>query len=78
MTESEIKAIVKEAVKEGVQETLLGLGMDMEDPTEIQKNWAFLTNWRKNSEAVKQQGLVAIVIAVLVGLLGLVWTVLKG
>lgn len=72
MTETEIKTIVRETVKE----TLLGLGVDTDDPTEVQQDWAFLRKWRKNSEAVKQQGLVAGAIAVLVGLLGLVWTII--
>lgn len=72
MTEAEIKKIVKEAV----HETLLGIGLDMEDPTEVQQDFAFVRHWRTNSAAVKQQGFTAIVVAALVGLLGLVWTVI--
>lgn len=74
MTETEIKTIVKEAVKE----TLLGLGVDADDPTEVQKDWAFLRNWRESTEAVKRQGLIAVVVTALVGLAGLVWMAMKG
>lgn len=74
MTESEIKAIVKETVRE----TLVGLGIDAEDPTEVQQDLAFLRRWRTDSAAVGLQTVIAVIVAVAVGLAGLVWTVLKG
>lgn len=72
MTEAGIKTIVKETVRE----TLIGLGFDAEDPTEVQRDLAFLRRWRTNSAAVGLQTVIAVIVAVAVGLAGLVWTII--
>lgn len=72
MTEAEIKAIVKETVRE----TLIGLGVDAEDPTEVQQDLAFLRRWRTDAAAVGLQTVIAVIVAVAVGLAGLVWTII--
>ena len=72
MTEAEIKTIVKETVREA----LIGLGVDAEDPTEVQQDLAFLRRWRTNSAAVGLQTVIAVIVAVAVGLAGLVWTII--
>lgn len=74
MTENEVRAIAKVTV----EETMLYLGVDVEDPTEVQKDMAFLRNWRESTQAVKRQGLIAAVGVLVLGVLGLIWSALKG
>jgi hypothetical protein len=74
VTENEVRAIAKVTV----EETMLYLGVDVEDPTEVQKDMAFLRNWRESTQAVKRQGLIAAVGVLVLGVLGLIWSALKG
>jgi hypothetical protein len=74
MTESEIKRIVEETV----EATLLRLGVDLDDPIEVQRDMSFLRDWRTSTAAVKRHGIfTAIGILVAAGL-GLVWLAIRG
>ena len=78
MTHDEAHAIAKSAAKEALHEMFLALGVDTEDATEVQKDMAFIRSWRESSEAVKRQGMIAAIGVIVIGLLGLIWTALKG
>ena len=78
MTEEEARAIAKAAAGEAVDEAFRRLGVDMADWKEIQRDFAFVRNWRLSGEAIKRQGIVVAVGIVVTGLLALVWTALRG
>jgi hypothetical protein len=74
----EAKTIARMAAKETLHELFLALGVDVDDPTEVQKDMAFLRNWRTSAEAVKRQGIIAAVGIITIGILGLIWNALRG
>lgn len=78
MTHDEAHSIAKAAAKEALHEMFMALGVDTDDATEVQKDMAFIRNWRESSEAVKRQGMIAAIGVIVIGLLGLIWTALKG
>ncbi len=78
MTEDEARSIAKVAAKEALSEMLITLGVDPEEPTEMQKDMAFVRSWRESSEAVKRQGLLTAIGILVAGVLGLIWLAIKG
>ena len=74
MTEHEIRKIVAETV----DQTLTRLGVDTENPIELQRDLQHLRDWRLAAAAVKKQGLVTAVGIIVAGILGLMWLGLKG
>lgn len=65
---------LRKIVKMAVQETFLSLGLDIEEPLEVQKDFQHLRSWRESTDTVKRQGLVTAAGALVVAFLGLVWT----
>lgn len=82
VTDEEARALAKVAAQTAAREVLhelfVTLGVDIDDPTEVQKDFAFVRNWRVSADAIKRQGMLAAIGVVVVGLLGLIWTALKG
>ena len=74
MTEHEIQVIVAGAVSE----TLLKLGIDAKNPTEMQADMRHLREWRQSVNTVKRQGLITAVGVITAGILGLIWLAIKG
>jgi hypothetical protein len=74
MTEAEVKRIVAETV----EQTLLALGVDTDDPVELQKDMAHLRAWRESMETVKRQSLLTAIGVITAGVLGLLWLAIKG
>jgi hypothetical protein len=74
MTEAEVKRIVAETV----EQTLLKLGVDTEDPVALQKDMAHLRMWRESMETVRKQSLITAIGIVTAGVLGLIWMALTG
>lgn len=72
LTETEIEAIVERTV----HKTLLTLGLDVDEPMQIQRDFQHLRTWRTSIETVRRHGLIAAVGIVVVGFMGLVWTAL--
>lgn len=64
---------LRELMRDTVRETLLTLGCDISDPTEVQRDFIFIRSWRKNTESVKGKTLVAAAGVVVAGALGLLW-----
>lgn len=52
MTEEERQA-AKEAGREGAREVFKILGLDADNPREVQEDLIFLRQWRKGSNAIK-------------------------
>lgn len=74
MTEAEVKKIVAEAVSE----TLLKLGIEADDPLEVQRDHQFLRGWRQSTEKVKDKSIATAVALVVSGFLGLIYMAFKG
>jgi hypothetical protein len=74
MNEGEIKAVVIDAV----HETLKSLGVNMDEPFEVQRDFQYLRSWRTAVQTVKTAGLKASVGVFVTGLLGLVWAKMTG
>lgn len=74
MTDEEIKKIVSDTVTE----TLLKLGIDADDPLEIQADMQHLRAWRQSVATVKKQSLVTAIGIITAGVIGLIWMAIKG
>jgi len=69
LSETEVKALMKEAV----EETLTGLGFDTKHPLAVQRDLQYLRDWRHTTESIRGKAvLVAVGIAV-VGLCSILW-----
>ncbi|MEL4071729.1 hypothetical protein WKW50_16415 [Ochrobactrum sp. GPK 3] len=81
MSEDEVRDLVKstaeQTARETVRQTLLTLGVNSDDPIEMQADFRHLREWRKSVATVKRQGMITATIVVASGLLGLIWQTLS-
>jgi hypothetical protein len=73
MTEMELKLLVRQTVSE----TLISLGIDHNDPIEMQADFRHLREWRRSVNSVKRYGFMTAVGVVITGLLGAIWVGLR-
>ncbi|UGL62760.1 hypothetical protein [Xanthomonas phage FMYAK-P1] len=66
LTPDEARALIREAVRE----TFLMLGVKVDDPIEVQKDFQHLRDWRLTTDSVKTKTLVAMVGVAVTGLAG--------
>lgn len=66
---TDIKIIVSQAVKE----TLLQLGFDVNDPTELQADMAHLRYWRMTLNEITTKSMIGGVIFIIGSMLSLLW-----
>ncbi len=76
--DDKVREIVRVTVKETLNELFMGLGVDVKDPTEVQKDFAFVRSWRESSDAVKRQGLIGAAGFLVLAVLGLIWSKVSG
>jgi hypothetical protein len=69
LTPDEARALIREAVRE----SFLLLGMQINDPIEVQKDFQHLREWRTTTESIKTKGLLALVGVLVTGLAGAAW-----
>lgn len=74
MDERELRKIVAEAVKE----TLMRMGIEADDPLEVQRDMQHLRNWRTSTETIKRQSIMTAIGIVTAGILGAIWMAFKG
>jgi hypothetical protein len=74
MTEADIRRIVADTVNQ----TLMQLGIDSQDPLEFQKDMQHLRAWRESVATVKRQSLITAIGILTTGIVGLVWIAMKG
>ena len=74
MTEADIKRLVSETVAE----TLTRLGIEADNPGEMQRDFQHLREWRESIATVKRQSLITAVGILTAGFLGLLWMVIRG
>lgn len=82
MTEEELRRLISQTVKEAVDdamaENLLKLGIDVDEPLELQKDMQHVRAWRKSFETVKKQSLTTAIGVITMGVIGLIWLAIKG
>lgn len=69
MDEADIKKIVQESVKE----TMLLLGVKIDDPVEMQKDFAHLRKWRGAVETTTSTGIFTALGILVTGAMGALW-----
>lgn len=74
MTEAEIRRIVAHAV----DETLTRLGIEADEPIEVQKDMQHLRAWRESIATVKRQGIITAIGILTAGIIGAIWLAIKG
>lgn len=74
LTPEEARALIREAVRE----TFLMLGVKVDDPIEVQKDFQHLRDWRTTTESIKSKTAVAVVGLVVSGLAAALWLGFKG
>lgn len=80
-TKQELREIMRdtarEAATETVRETLRGLGVNVDDPIETQKDFQALHDWRTSFQAIRKRALVTAVGVFVGGILAFLWAVVR-
>lgn len=66
------KEEINQVVAEAVRQTLLQMGVDSENPIEMQRDFQHLRQWRRAGEEIKQKSIVATISIFATGVLALV------
>ena len=69
LSESEVKALMKEAV----EETLTGLGFDVQHPLAAQRDLHYLRDWVLTVQSIRGKAILAAVGIAVIGLCGVLW-----
>lgn len=81
MEDHEVRRLIDEvahkAASEAVKQTLVTMGIDADNPFEVQKDMQHLREWRESISAVKRHGLLAAIGVLTIGLIGLIWAAIK-
>lgn len=68
---------IQEAADRGVTAALERVGIDPDDPTAVQRDLAFLRDWRTTTAGMRKKGLVTAAGVIVVGALGALWLGIK-
>lgn len=68
-SEEEVRAIVRATV----EETFLRLGVAVDDPIEMQRDFSHLREWRVATESMKTKGLLTLTALLVTGGLAALW-----
>lgn len=74
LTPDEARVLIRDTVRE----TLLTLGLSMDDPLQVQKDFQHLREWRETTEAVKKKTAMAIAGVLVSGICAAAWMGIKG
>lgn len=61
MTEDQVRRIASEAASQAVLETLTRLGLETDQPLEMQRDMQHLRTWRTSVEQVQSKGVLTVV-----------------
>lgn len=75
---SELEEIATLAAKKTVEDLLIKLGVEHDDPIEMQKDFQHLRSWRVSSETIKAKAVLTAIGIVIAGICGAVWVAIKG
>lgn len=73
LTPEEARTLIREAVRE----TFLMLGVTVDDPIEVQKDFNHLREWRNTTESIKSKSMMTVVGIMVTGTLAALWLGLK-
>lgn len=73
LTPDEARALIRETV----HETFLMLGVTVDDPIEVQKDFQHLRDWRTTTESIKSKSLLALIGTLVSGLMAAAWVGIK-
>jgi hypothetical protein len=73
MCEEEVRALVREAVRE----TLTSIGVDQSDPLEVQRDLAWLRDVRQASRSARGKALAALIGLLVTAAAGALWVGLR-
>lgn len=73
LTPDEARALIREAVRE----TFLMLGVKVDDPIEVQKDFQHLREWRQTTDSIKSKTITTALGLVVAGALGAFWVGFK-
>lgn len=68
---------LKEICKEAVEETFTRLGVDIEEPIEIQKDFSYIRQLRKTTEVVQHKTILAVFGLALSAMAAALWVGIK-
>lgn len=81
MTNEELKdlihSVAHETARETVRETLRGLGADVDNPLEMQHDFATLRSWRVAMASVQKKTILTVVGLVVAGFCAAIWVGLR-
>jgi len=60
-------------VKQTVQQTLMQLGVNSENPIEMQKDFQHLREWRNSMQSIKQKGVLTLTAISISGIIAAFW-----
>jgi hypothetical protein len=69
MTEDQLRSVIQDTVKE----TFLRLGVQVDDPLEMQKDFQHLREWRVTTQGMKTKAMLAAVGLLVTGLAASAW-----
>lgn len=81
LSSSEIQHIASETAKATVRETLLTLGVNINEPEAVRKmqqDFAYLRDWREASGTIKARTITTLVGILVTGGMGALWLALSG
>lgn len=73
LTAEEARPVIRETVRE----TFLMLGVKIDDPIDVQKDFQHLREWRQTTESIKNKGMLAATGVLVSGLLAAAWIGIK-
>jgi len=73
ITAEEARTVIRETVRE----TFLMLGVKIDDPIEVQRDFQHLREWRQATESIKSKGALAATGVIVSGLLAAAWLGIK-
>lgn len=73
LTHEQLQTLVRETVQQTVNETFIRLGVQADNPIEMQKDFQHLRDWRQTTDSMKSKALLAAVGLVVSGGMAAVW-----
>lgn len=73
LSPEELQSLVQRAAEDGTKKALISMGLNTDDAIETQKDMAFLRGQRKATEQLGRTVRTTVLIALIMGALGLTW-----
>ena len=68
---------LREVISYSVEETLVKLGIEADDPIEMQRDFQTLRDWRKASISIRSKAMLTVITLFVAGTLGALWIGVK-